>query len=74
MQKRVFDTVTPRKVVEFFKLGDGTPQDGILTGPARALSEIDRMVFARCGLRLEAIHSVERSAGLPERFAPCRAH
>ncbi len=33
VQKRVFDTVTPGKVVEFFKLGEGTPPKlGIATG------------------------------------------
>ena len=33
VQKRVFDTVTPGKVIEFFKLGDGTPPKlGITTG------------------------------------------
>ena len=33
VQKRVFDSVTPGKVVEFFKLGDGTPPKlGITTG------------------------------------------
>ena len=33
VQKRVFDNVTPGKVVEFFKLGEGTPpSQGIRTG------------------------------------------
>jgi predicted AAA+ superfamily ATPase len=33
VQKRVFDSVTPGKVVEFFKLGEGTPPKlGITTG------------------------------------------
>jgi hypothetical protein len=33
VQKRVFDTVTPGKVAEFFKLGEGTPPKlGITTG------------------------------------------
>ncbi|MBI2924950.1 MAG: DUF499 domain-containing protein [Verrucomicrobia bacterium] len=33
VQKRVFDAVTPGKVVEFFKLGDGTPPKlGITSG------------------------------------------
>ena len=33
VQKRVFDTVTPGKIVEFFKLGEGTPPTlGIRTG------------------------------------------
>jgi hypothetical protein len=33
VQKRVFDTVTPSKVVEFFKLGEGKPPKlGITTG------------------------------------------
>jgi hypothetical protein len=33
VQKRVFDTVTPGKVVEFFKLGEGNPPKlGIATG------------------------------------------
>ena len=33
VQKRVFDTLTPGKVVEFFKLGEGTPPTlGIRTG------------------------------------------
>jgi hypothetical protein len=33
VQKRVFDSVTPGKVIEFFKLGEGTPPKlGITTG------------------------------------------
>jgi len=33
VQKRVFDTVTPGKMVEFFKLGEGTPAKlGVTTG------------------------------------------
>lgn len=33
VQKRVFDSVTPGKITEFFKLGDGTPPKlGITTG------------------------------------------
>jgi Protein of unknown function (DUF499) len=33
VQKRVFDTVTPGKIVEFFKLGEGTPPAlGVRTG------------------------------------------